>query len=386
MTYPFPFEKIHPHATVVLYGMGAVGTSYLQQLQEKGDYTVSFALDQRKSGQVCNGVSVLPPEQIDGMAYDYVVIALADQRMAEEVRQYLLGLQVPEGKIIAPSLSQVRNDGVDQYDLNNMPLFTELEIETINRCNSVCPFCVANANAPQRPYAKMSRDLFEKLIMELHDLDYDGNIGLYSNNEPFLDDRIIDFYKYTREKLPRAYLHMYTNGTLLTKEKYKEIIPFMDRMVIDIYNDSGEMPPNLKLLYQYCTEHPAWMDKTVFNHIQLTQVRASRGGTSPNKEKQRVSEDLRCLKPFQQVVVRPDGKLSLCCCDPLGAYTLGDANCETLASIWTSGKYHQIREIMKTRGRTGLKHCEFCDDNVMDMGFVRGTAVFTNTMTPLHED
>lgn len=46
---------------------------------------------------------------------------------------------------------------VKAYDLDNMPLFEEIEIETLNRCNGKCSFCPVNVNEPQRPYHKMSR-------------------------------------------------------------------------------------------------------------------------------------------------------------------------------------------------------------------------------------
>ena len=42
----------------------------------------------------------------------------------------------------------------------------EIEIETVNRCNGKCSFCPVNANEPQREYAKMSTELFYKIIQE----------------------------------------------------------------------------------------------------------------------------------------------------------------------------------------------------------------------------
>lgn len=100
----------------------------------------------------------------------------------------------------------------------------EIEIETVNRCNGKCSFCPVNANEPQREYAKMSTELFYKIIQELVDMNYTGMLSIYSNNEPFLDERIVDFYKYAREKLLGARLNLYTNGTLMSLDKFKEIV------------------------------------------------------------------------------------------------------------------------------------------------------------------
>lgn len=54
---------------------------------------------------------------------------------------------------------------VDECDIDNVDLFLRIDIETINRCNGTCPFCPVNAKAEQRPYAKMSEDLFKKNII-----------------------------------------------------------------------------------------------------------------------------------------------------------------------------------------------------------------------------
>ena len=99
---------------------------------------------------------------------------------------------------------------------DNKFVIQEIEVETVNRCNGICPFCPVNVNEPQRPYAKMSDELFKKIINELHDMDYNGTLSLYSNNEPFIDERIIDFYKYARKMIPNARLSIFTNGSLLT--------------------------------------------------------------------------------------------------------------------------------------------------------------------------
>ena len=55
-------------------------------------------------------------------------------------------------------------------------------------------------------------------------MQYSGRLTTFSNNEPLLDDRIIEFNKYAKEHLPKARIHMYTNGTLFTPDKFKELV------------------------------------------------------------------------------------------------------------------------------------------------------------------
>ncbi len=60
----------------------------------------------------------------------------------------------------------------------------------------------------------MTEELFRKIIDELAEMNYSNGISLYSNNEPFLDERIIDFHKYANEKLPPMQFLVFTQTAL----------------------------------------------------------------------------------------------------------------------------------------------------------------------------
>lgn len=241
----------------------------------------------------------------------------------------------------------------------NLPI-KEIEIETVNRCNGKCSFCPVNVNEPQREYAKMPTELFYKIINELTDRNYSERLSVFSNNEPFLDERIVDFYKYAREKLPNATLSIYTNGTLMNLDKFKEIVNYLDNMVIDNYNDDLEVLPNLKEIYEYLQEHKELLSKVNFVVRAQNQIRTSRGGQAPNKRDAKGSREL-CLLPFRMLVIRPTGKVSLCCNDALGKYTLGDVSKDRLFDIWNSEAYKRIRGEMLKNRRKNLMLCKNCD-------------------------
>ena len=128
----------------------------------------------------------------------------------------------------------------------------------------IWPFCPVNINETQRPYALNTEELFKKIISELEKCDYSGQFALFSNNEPFIDNRIVEFHKYAREHLKKAYIHICTNGTLLTLDKFLSILPYIDNMVIDNYNDLLELHENLVPIYKHCTEHPELFRKVIF--------------------------------------------------------------------------------------------------------------------------
>lgn len=251
---------------------------------------------------------------------------------------------------------------------NETPLFNYIEIETLNRCNGLCSFCPVNAKQPQRPYAKMEWSLFEKIIKELKELDYDGKINLFSNNEPFLDERILEWMKYTSECLPKAKLIMYTNGSMLNLDKFLETIKYTHKLVIDNYYDTldeEQVNHNLRPIYDYLQSHKelAYSERrggVIFSLRDKQEELTSRGGQAPNRKHIR-GINAACFYPYKQMIIRPDGKCSLCCSDALGKYTLGDVNEQTLTEIWYGEKYLELRREMYENKRRNLMLCKECD-------------------------
>ena len=242
----------------------------------------------------------------------------------------------------------------------NDPDIYEIEIETINRCNGVCPFCPVNAKEPQRPYAKMPTELFYKIIADLVAIDYSGMLSIFSNNEPFLDERILDFYRYAKTRLPKATTSIFTNGSLLTLEKFVELTKWCDTITIDNYNDAKVVNDNLKEIYDYLQIHVELKKRVNFSLRLQNQVLTSRGGQAPNKKNVKYEKE-RCLLPYRMLVIRPTGKVSLCCNDALGKYTLGDVSKQSVIEVWNSEDYKKIRREMLLHGRKNLLLCRNCD-------------------------
>lgn len=253
---------------------------------------------------------------------------------------------------------QIRNFYKLKKD-GRLPLFESVEIETINRCNGTCEFCPVNKHQDVRTYAKMDDDLFYKIIRQLHELQFSGNLSLYSNNEPFLDERIIKFAKEAKKMVPGARLIIFTNGMLLTLDKFKEIITYLDEMVIDNYSDNMAIPKNILEIKAYCKENPEIKSKLTIAMRKQHEVLTTRGGTSPNKQITK-TVNLPCTLPFKQFIIRPDGKVSLCCNDALGQMTMGDVARDSLVDIWNSQYYEDIRRKL-ANGRHQIKICSKCD-------------------------
>jgi MoaA/NifB/PqqE/SkfB family radical SAM enzyme len=240
-----------------------------------------------------------------------------------------------------------------------MPLFYRVEVETHNRCNGACTFCPVNTNDDPRPYAKMTTELYEKIINELHDIDYSGILCLFCNNEPFIDTRLEAFAKKARELLPNAHIEIFTNGTVLTLERFIDIIPYLDLLAIDNYSDKLKWHEPVKVIRKYLRQHPEYRKKVSIRMRRESAIMSTRGGQAPNNKKKKTLP-VSCLFPFYYMAIRPDGKVSLCCNDALGKYTLGDVSVQSLKDVWYGDAYSGVRTEIK-KGRDTMDVCLYCD-------------------------
>lgn len=243
---------------------------------------------------------------------------------------------------------------------DQVPLFEYIEIETVNRCNGVCSFCPVNKKIDPRTSQKMNEKLFYRIIDQLGDLDYEGELSLFSNNEPLLDERIVQFHRYAREKLPKARIHMFTNGTLFTLPLFTELISYLDELVIDNYMQELKLIRPVEEIVRYVEEHPELRKKVTVVLRKPNEILTSRGGDAPNRKELVSYRTETCALPFEQMIIRPDGKVSLCCNDPLGKNTLGDVSVESLTEVWYGDGFQKARECI-ARGREQWEHCKFCD-------------------------
>ncbi|MDR1687130.1 MAG: SPASM domain-containing protein [Clostridiales bacterium] len=243
---------------------------------------------------------------------------------------------------------------------DNVPLFQYIEVETVNRCNGTCSFCPVNARVDKRAYKKMSVELFKSIVDQLSELNYSGYFSPFSNNEPLLDKRLEQFLSYAREKLPNAWLYFYTNGTLLTAQRLKQIIDNVNEIIIDNYCTDGELTEQCKIIVRELEEHPKWIGKVHIDIRNSEEILLTRGGTSPNRSIMIDYGEFSCAYPFTQMVVRPDGKVSLCCNDALGNYTLGDLTKQSITDVWYSDTYKNLRTAI-AKGRKYYRNCSKCD-------------------------
>lgn len=215
-------------------------------------------------------------------------------------------------------------------------MFKSIQIQTITGCNLKCPMC-PNSKMTQ-PKKLMTKKLFNKILKDLDG--FDGRVSLYLMNEPFLDKRLEELVKLTRKKLPKAFINLSTNGTLIDE---------IDLPGIDDVNIS-------------CYTQESW-EKWRFNPYNAIDMRGysydynNRGGNSD------INGEVGgfCDRPFVQMYINALGQAILCCSDYKFEVVMGDVNKDSLNKIWNNKKYKEYRKALKTGSRKGLKLCELCN-------------------------
>lgn len=237
--------------------------------------------------------------------------------------------------------------------------FDLVQIETVNRCINDCAFCPVNRNEDPRPFREMDRKLFESVVIQMARIEYSGWLGLFSNNEPLLDPRLSQFAARARSMLPGAKIYIYTNGMLLTKDTFVELMQHLDYVVINNYTEDGTIIPAVHEVLAYVHRHPDYETRVVLAVIDKQAIRDTRGGLAKNRSR---CWFLRapCALPFKQLVIRPDGKVSLCCQDVLGAFTMGDLAHEEIMAVWRGDRYQEVRAMIE-QGRNLIPYCSNCD-------------------------
>ena len=131
--------------------------------------------------------------------------------------------------------------------VNDIELFDNIQIQTVEFCNLKCDFCPNHYIIWKRiedkkkgiPYNLMSIENYTKIVKNLAELGYKGRFSPYLMNEPLMDkSRIVEFIRIAREYLPDCFIQMDSNGTGLTVELMRGMVDAgLNRIQLDDYFD-----------------------------------------------------------------------------------------------------------------------------------------------------
>ena len=256
----------------------------------------------------------------------------------------------------------------------SLPLPTEIEISESGTCNRSCSFCPRSAADFEDKKEFISNELYEKLCLELNELNYKGTIRFSGFVEPLLDKNIYNLLKMGRKYLPDCNIEMVTNGDPLNLKRLKKLFENgLNRILISAY-DGKEDADKLEDLCksadlsteQYIVRHRYYSEDQDFG-ITLS----NRAGLMENAEYKikALKEPLKnpCYIPSYTFFLDYQGDVLMCPHDWGKKVLLGNLTKENFLDIWFSKKSLRIRKMLNNANRN-FAPCNVCDVEGTFMG------------------
>jgi len=215
-------------------------------------------------------------------------------------------------------------------------------IQTRTDCNNTCSICPQPKAFKRFGLQKMTKKLFDKIIFDLVERDYNGLIGIFLQQEPLLDDRLFEFIEMANCSM--ASVEISTNGILLKGNMEKLKNSSVDRIYFNygaikhgktpasIINYVNELAKYKRVIVNYPVLENDNI-KSLFPKCYVENFWASnRGGNvksvrHTNKTK---FSDRNC----QQLNIVATGDVILCCNDYMRENVFGNAKDENVIDIW----------------------------------------------------
>ncbi len=248
-----------------------------------------------------------------------------------------------------------------------------VNIELTSRCNKNCWMCGRRKIEREYPelamaYGDMEFELVKSIAKQLPQ----GIVVQFHNNgESLLYPRFGDAIKLFDKQIKC----LDTNGKLIV-EKTGEIIDSLDTLTISTFENDGEADEQYELLKEFLKikgdRKPNVIirclgDVTLDGYKELkciiaTRVLHSPMGSFSYKKNPTVPEVGICLDALSHMVIRSDGKVSVCVrFDPRGLGIIGDCTKSPLADIWNSTKRKEWLKYHIEGKRHKVPLCSYCE-------------------------
>lgn len=248
----------------------------------------------------------------------------------------------------------------DAFNMEQVPdQFVFVEIETSTACNLRCRYCPNSVS--ERGLIKNNRQmpesLFYRLVDELAEMGFEGDFHAHFFNEPLLDERLPDLLSYVRGKLDRCKIALFTNGLLLSLEKYLKLVEAgVDAM--EITRHTGADPPYIDEILKY-------RELNGDDGIELKYKREgvqediifNRCGAIPLRRI--LKKDLGCTWPSYYLTINYKGDVLLCCNDYFASFPIGNVTHQSIREVWEKSYNRALRRHIR-EDQNKVEICRKC--------------------------
>jgi radical SAM protein with 4Fe4S-binding SPASM domain len=235
-------------------------------------------------------------------------------------------------------------------------IFNAVEIEINHGCNKSCSYC-PNSNSERVETGHMSPDIYKNIIKQLKEINFAGRISYDFYNEPMLSPNLEMFVAIARINLPSVSIELYSNGTLLTLEKYRSLLAKgISKFIITKHEniENYEFEKTLSLLNEEEKKHLIYRH---YSEVNLT----NRGGVLKHIKPEVKTALLPCYLPGQMLTITVKGNIVPCFEDFFQKNQMGNILESSIMSIWNSKKYREFRDLLKKGLRHKFEACKECN-------------------------
>lgn len=112
------------------------------------------------------------------------------------------------------------NDTLQSYRKPSKYLWSHVFVELTNACNFHCNFCPSDKL--NRPRARMSRSMWEKVLIEIVEKKLAGTICFHQLGEPLLHSEVFDAIEFANSM--QLSVILFTNGALLDEKRSRRLM------------------------------------------------------------------------------------------------------------------------------------------------------------------
>jgi radical SAM protein with 4Fe4S-binding SPASM domain len=233
------------------------------------------------------------------------------------------------------------------YDALNKSLFSFtsiISIELSNMCNYSAQHkkCVASI---QKEKIVLPLKKICEIIDELKF--YDKVLEFHVYSEPLIDPRLFLLIKYAKSKARQCKIHILTNGFYLTQTIAEELVDFgVDYLTTTAYSNEERIrlsKIDVKIPYVVGS---AMLDERMNWYETEGGIRSG-----------------PCNAPYNNLIIRSNGDIGLCCMDGKNKYSFGNIFNESLSDVMRSDDMIiAFDELM--HGKRKREICTHCIDSI----------------------
>lgn len=271
------------------------------------------------------------------------------------------GIKLPAQDTIAmPDVGIESTDSISNLLKVDVGQLTNVQIETTSICNLRCPYCPNSTVG--RPSEFMEEERFYRIIDSLKDYNscYSGSIAPHFYGEPLIDIRMEKLISYTRQSFPDSFIEIYTNGELLTIDRYLAL----KEAGVNIFKISQHTTLPSKTVsdtLSYISQNYPDLLTVDFKIFHSTRFKLNRGGLVETEvvSDEMLKNAIGCQMAHRVMTFDYKGNAVICCNDYLSKHSFGNIDNRSITEIWNEPGYKKIRNLLML-GYLPLEICRVC--------------------------